>query len=222
MNIKLAHILTETSHEREIESMKSLSPLGDLGIEYIPQINERYVGDAYKHHLPVYQGNHGPGHYGAFQSFRKAILENFTEDVDAFVICECDCVLKVEHQAFIDLIKEANRLCKENLINYVSFGSAYLGDSLQSPIFDDSVRYGNFYLTDKIIMTHCIMFPRHSREYLINHLNRMTWDAVDIWLNFIFRTSTNPPPKRFMILREPVAIQYEGMSLLDNVWKGIQ
>jgi len=222
MKIKLVHILTETSHEREIESMKSLAPLGEMGIEYIPQINERYVGDAYKHHLPVYHGNHGPGHYGSFQSFKKAVLENFTEDVDAFVVCECDCVLKVEHKAFVDLVKEANKLCKTNLINYVSFGNAYLGENLQSPVFDDSNQYGSFYLTDKIILAHCIMFPRHSREYLINHLHRMTWDAVDIWLNYIFRTATNPPPKRFMILREPVAMQYEGISLLDNVWKGMQ
>jgi hypothetical protein len=49
-----------------------------------------------------------------------------------------------------------------------------------------------------------------------------TWDAVDIWLNYIFRTSTNPPPKRFAILRQPAAYQYEGVSLLDNVWKGNQ
>jgi len=222
MKIKLVHILTETSHEREIESMKSLSPLGEMGVEYIPQINERYVGEEYKTHLPIYDGNHGPGHYGAFQSFRKAVVENFTEDVDAFVVCECDCVLKVDHQNFIDLVKEANKLCKDNLVNYVSFGSAYSGGTLFSPVLDDSTRFGNFYLTDKIIMTHCIMFPRHSREYLLNHLTRMTWDALDIWLNFIFRTATNPPPKRFAILREPAAIQYEGISLLDNVWKGMQ
>ena len=222
MKIKLVHILTETSHEREIQSIKSLSPLGDMGIEYIPQINERYVGEEYKYHLPVYTGNHGPGHYGAFQSFRKAVLENFTEEVDAFILCECDWVLKLGHQDVVGLVKEANKLCKENLINYVSFGSAYIGDNLQSPVFDDREEYGSFYLTDKIIMTHCIMFPRHSREYLINHLNRMTWDAVDIWLNYIFRTSTNPPPKRFAILRQQAAYQYEGVSLLDNVWKGNQ
>jgi hypothetical protein len=222
MNIKLIHILTETSHEREKASMKSLSPLREMGIEYIPQVNERYVDDAYKYHLPVYQGNHGPGHYGAFQSFRKAILENFTEDVDAFVLCECDCVLTVEHSEFLDLVKEANKICKENLINYVSFGNAYIGGNLQSPVFDDGDAYGNFYLTDKIIMTHCIMFPRHSREYLIKHFGKNTWDAVDIWLNYIFRSTTNPPPKRFAILRKPVAMQYEGISLLDNVWKGIQ
>lgn len=222
MKIKLVHILTETSHEREIQSMKSLSPLGDMGIEYIPQVNERYVGEEYKYNLPVYAGNHGPGHYGSFQSFRKAVLENFTEDVDMFIACECDCVLNVEHKDFVDLVKEANKLCKDNLINYVSFGSAYTGETLQSPIIDDSNLYGSFYLTDKIILAHCIMFPRHSREYLLAHLSRHTWDAVDIWLNYIFRTATNPPPKRFAILRQPVAYQYEGLSLLDNVWKGNQ
>mgnify|MGYP000607075695 CR=1 FL=1 len=121
MKIKLAHILTETSHEREIESMKSLSPLGDLGIEYIPQINERYVGEEYKHHLPVYTGNHGPGHYGAFQSFRKAVLENFTEDVDILMLIGGDVVTDMSADDLYDKVMEAYniaQLCDARMANF--------------------------------------------------------------------------------------------------------
>jgi hypothetical protein len=38
MKIRLVHILTEPDTERELKSIASLSPLGDMGIEYIQQV----------------------------------------------------------------------------------------------------------------------------------------------------------------------------------------
>ncbi len=219
MKIRLAHLLTDTEAEREKKSNESLSPLSGHGIEYIQHINQRYRGENHLYHKPVYEGNHTAGHYGAFLSFRKAVTQGFTEDLDGFMICECDCVISCEPDRFADLAREAADVCRKNLINYVSFGSPIANGTLWSPAIETDSRYGSFYLTDKIILTHCIFFPRHSREFLLYHLETMTWDALDIWLNYIFRSSTNPPPKRFGILRHPIASQHEGTSLLDNVWK---
>ena len=103
MKIKLVHILTEPNIKREVESINSLSPLGQTGIDYIQQINQRYVGDAWKEFPAISQNKntkHGPGHYGAFHSFKKAIEENFSPEIDALVLCECDCVLTSTHQEF--------------------------------------------------------------------------------------------------------------------------
>jgi hypothetical protein len=219
MKIRLVHLLTETDAEREIKSMESLSPLSAHGIEYIQHVNERYRGDAHLTHSPLYEGNHTPGHYGAFRSLRKAIEQEFDEDVDALIICECDCVLSVSHERFAELAQEAVGICREHLINYVSFGSHSANGILWSPVIEDHPAYGSFYLTEKIIMTHCILFPRHSREYLLRQLKTNTWDAADIWLNWSFRSTSELPPKRFAITREPAAMQHEGMSLLDEVWK---
>ena len=222
MKIRLVHLLKETDSEREIKSMESLSPLEGHGIEYIRHENERYRGDAHLRHLPIYPGNHTAGHYGAFQSLRKAVEQEFDESLDALMICECDCVLSVSHQRFAELAREAVYVCREHLINYVSFGSHSANGTLWSPVIEDHPAYGSFYLTEKIIMTHCIMLPRHSREYVLRQLRTNTWDAADIWLNWAFRSTTSLPPKRFAITREPAACQHEGMSLLDEVWKPIQ
>lgn len=219
MKIRLVHMLTETDAEREIISVESLSPLESHGIEYIQHVNERYRGDAHRSHAPVYQGNHTAGHYGAFQSFRKAIEQEFTEDLDAILICECDCVLSVSPERFSEMAREAASVCKEHLINYVSFGSAYANGTLWSPVIEDHPNYGSFYLTDKIILTHCIMLPRHSREYILRQLRTNSWDALDIWLNWAFRSTTAIAPNRFAMAREAAAHQHEGTSLLDNVWK---
>jgi hypothetical protein len=219
MNIRLVHLLTETDSEREIKSIEVLSPLKEHGIEYFQHVNERYRGDAHLRHLPLYEGNHTAGHYGAFQSFRKAIEREFDESLDALIVCECDCVLSVSHGRFADLAREAVSVCRDHLINYVSFGSPSANGNIWSPVIEDHPAYGSFYLTDKIILTHCIMLPRHSREYILRQLRTNTWDAVDIWLNWAFRSTTSLPPKRFAIAREVAAYQHEGKSLLDEVWK---
>lgn len=222
MKIRLVHLLTETESEREMMSIESLSPLKEHGIEYLRHVNERYRGDAHLRHLPLYEGNHTAGHYGAFQSFRKAIDQEFDESLDALILCECDCVLSVSHGRFADLAREAVSVCREHLINYVSFGSPVANGTLWSPVVEDHPAYGSFYLTEKIILTHCIMLPRHSREYVLRQLRTNTWDAVDIWLNWAFRSTTLLPPNRFAIAKEAAAYQHEGKSLLDEVWKGRQ
>lgn len=222
MNIRLVHLLTEIDSEREIKSIESLSALKEHGIDYVQHINRRYVGDAHLSHSPVYVGNHTAGHYGAFQSFRKAIEQEFEESLDALIICECDCVLSVPRERFAEMAREGSKICREHLINYVSFGSPSANGNIWSPVVEDHPNYGSFYLTDKIILTHCIMLPRHSREYILRQLRTNTWDAVDIWLNWAFRSTTLLPPKRFAIARTPAAYQHEGKSLLDEVWKGRQ
>jgi len=77
--IRLVHILTETDTPREQASIASLSPLSNMGLEYVQQVNQRYSGEDWKLSKALTQSeytNHGPGHYGAFQSFKKAIKEN--------------------------------------------------------------------------------------------------------------------------------------------------
>jgi hypothetical protein len=217
MKIKLVHLLTDIEATREKASIQSLSPLKEYGIEYTPRINEIYRGDGHIKNIPIYTGNHGPGHYGLFQSFKRAIEEEFTEDLDGIIICECDCIITVPHSRFAEMTKEAVTVCKDHLINYVSFGAPGSVDGLVwSPVIEEHPNYLSFYLTDKIIMTHCIMFPRHSREYLLRQLKTGTWDGLDIWLNWAFRTATNIPPKRFAVSKETVTYQHEGMSIIEG------
>ena len=79
MKVNLVHILTEPETRRERESIASISALASDEINYIQQVNERYKGDLWKQVPALSQSsntNHGPGHYGAFQSFKRAIEEN--------------------------------------------------------------------------------------------------------------------------------------------------
>ncbi len=220
MSIKLVHILTEPETERERNSISSLSPLSEFGINYIQQVNERYVGDAWIDPPAITKSpytNHGAGHYGAFQSFKKAILDNFTEDTEALILCECDCILEVKREHFYRLVHEAIDLCNDQSVDFVSFGSRFVNDILQSPVMEEG--HGSFYITNKTILAHCVMLPARSREFIINQLENLSWDSPDIWFNEAFwRGGKN----RFAILWERAAFQHSGYSLIDNVWKESQ
>jgi hypothetical protein len=222
MNIKLVHILTEPDTRREMSSIDSLSPLGELGLEYIQQINQRYVGDAWKSTPALSQSpatNHGPGHYGAFQSFKKAMLDNFTEDLDALVLCECDCVLECSPDEFMSTLRRGIDFCKDNNLKYLSLGSRFVNGVLQSPETGSDANFPDFYVTNKVILAHCIVLPASSRDLILGAIDKFSWDSPDIWFNeALWRSGVN----RFGIVKERLARQHEGISLIDNVWKESQ
>jgi len=219
MKVKLVHILTEIEDEREKSSIASLSPLSNLGINYIQQINKRYVGDGWKETKAITQKeytNHGAGHYGAYQSFKKALTENFSEELDALILCECDCVLDVSHKDFVEYLKKGIEFCNEFSIDYLSFGSRFVNGFLQSPVTELHSGFDDFYITNKIILAHCVVLPKKSRHCVLESLDKFSWDSPDIWFNEIFWANGK---SRFGIIKEKIASQHQGISLIDNCWK---
>jgi hypothetical protein len=220
--IRLVHILTETEHTREKASIASLSPLSNFGLEYVQQINQRYFGGDWKSTKALCQNeftNHGPGHYGAFQSFKKAMLENFNEDLDALILCECDCVLEVTPEDFMKTVTRAIEFCNKHGIRYFSLGTRFALGVLQSPVFETDPDFPEFYFTNKIILAHCLILHRCGREFYLDRLGENNWDSPDLWFNEINWLHGN---SRFGISFERSAFQHEGHSLIDNCWKDSQ
>jgi autotransporter strand-loop-strand O-heptosyltransferase len=208
-NIKLVHLLTRPDDEREVASVKSLEPLRKWGVDYKQHINEpetQYPQD----NTPI--TNHiikKPGYYGAYKAFRRAIEEEFTEDIDYLMICECDCILTIPHKKFIDKLHNiCDRVINKYEISYFSFGATGNGDI----VWSENIQHldNDTFLTNKIILAHCILFPKNIRKWLLQRTKDVGWDSPDIWLNYVFEN------KRKAIIREPLAVQHEGMSLIDN------
>jgi len=222
MNVNLVHILTEPGEPREVASVKSLLPLGDMGINYIKQVNLRYRGEGWKDVPALTQSdstNHGPGHFGAFNSFKKAILDNFSDDIDALVLCECDCVLESTHDEFVRSLQRGIDFCNSNDIRYLSLGSRFVNGVLQSPEVGYDENFPDFYVTNKVILAHCVVIPQSSRSMIMDAIEKFSWDSPDIWFNEVFWRLGYP---RFGIIKERLARQHEGISLIDNVWKESQ
>lgn len=221
--LKLIHILTDITQEREKNSISNLSGVSDNGIEYIQQINIPYKGDEYLSVVPITgqdPKNYKPGHWGAFQSFKKAVLENFTEDLDGLILCECDCILNISTEQFSLLARRATNFCQKHSIKYLSFGERTIAGTLQSyPYGEPDEEYPEFQITTKIILAHCVLLPRHSREFFLKAYSELSWESPDVWLNeAVWSTGSSS----HAIIKTPVAFQHQGVSLIDNVWKDVQ
>jgi hypothetical protein len=213
MKLKAAHILVDIEDQREKKSIASMSILKPE-IEYIQCINERYKGDAWKNMKPI-DGwkRHGEGHYGAFQSFKKAILENFTDDIDALLLFECDCVLNVSKDIFLENVYNAISFCSKYNLPYFSFGPRVTNGYLQSNSLLEDPDFADFIVTDKIIQAHCILLTKNYKNYIFSKLNN-SWDSPDIWFNAVFKNF------KMGIVKNELAYQTLGVSMIDNCIKG--
>jgi len=206
--IRLTHLLTRPNDEREVESIKSLSPLKNLGIDYIQHINEPET--EYPEYLPLtHHAVKRPGYYGAYKAFRRAIEEEFTTDLDFFMICECDCILTISPEHFTEALSQVCKSVEDNDIYYFSFGSTGEGNVVWSDKIEELNEFS--FLTNKIILAHCILFPQKARSFLLQRYKELSWDSPDIWFNEAFMGK-----KRMAILNHPLAEQHKGMSLIDS------
>jgi hypothetical protein len=109
--------------------------------------------------------------------------------------------------------------CNSNNLQYLSLGSRFVNGFLQSPETEFDDNYPDFYVTNKVILAHCVVLPASARDTILKALDEFSWDSPDIWFNeALWRSGIN----RFGIIKERLARQHEGISLIDNVWKESQ
>jgi len=225
--VKLVHLLTRPDDERERASIKSLEVLKDYGIDYVQHINEPYTDDPPLHTaFPDPPSPLSSGHYGAWTSFKKGVIDGFKDDHDFLIICECDCILTIEPEKFIEMLNEVCDGVSEKDISYFSFGDRMLDGVLNSPVhleYDDSDLY---YQTYKIVLAHMTLMPKKVFPYLLDCYDKIGWDSPDTWFNHVFQThplvgETMGLTEGFKmgILYDEVAKQHEGKSLIDNTFK---
>jgi glycosyltransferase involved in cell wall biosynthesis len=213
--VKAYHLLVDVNSDREILSIDSMSRISSK-IEYNQCINKKYVGEDWKKLTPITGwANHGPGHWGAFTSFRKAILENFTDDLFGILLFEADCVLDVEVDEFVQLVNRASEFCKKHKLPLFSFGPRFLNGVDQSPIVEEDDEFSDFVITSRFIQAHCILITEYMKDYLFTQL-RENWDSPDIFFNAIYQRID----QKIGIMREPISHQECGMSMIDNIEKG--
>jgi len=199
LNIKLIHLLTRIEDKREQASVKSLERVQDYGIDYIQYINK--PEEVYPQDIPALQIHREkkPGYYGAYKAFRDGIETSFDKDTDLLIVCECDCILGVEPGELAALLWRLSRVD----FDYLSLGqtewSTRLGDITEE-----------CFLTDKIILAHCVVFPQKSRDFILSQYSTLAWDSPDLWLDYAFTG------KRKVVLEKPVAFQHSGFSLIDK------
>jgi hypothetical protein len=192
--IRAVHLLLEEDN-RASESIKEMEKLKNYGIDYIQHINKRYTKIPPKENCerPWDIGRigayslRGP-HYGNYTSFRKAILTEFSEDIDFLMILESDCKLTIPIEEFINKVYESCDIIQQQGIQYMSFGdnkNLRTGELVSDIIENTNVPW--MYVTNKIIGIQCIMFPKSIKNFVQHSYETMLWDVSDLYFNNVFK-----------------------------------
>ena len=214
--IRLVHLLLndDRSPERQEKSIESISRLADRGIDYIQIWNNRWTGDIpIDNFSEVQKDNIGPGHYGNFKAFADAARDYYTEDIDALIFCEGDALLTKSTQETVDSINYAYNECLDKNIGYFSFGDRFHLEfgNLQSVTLK---QYGDIHIVNKVIGAQMVMIPSNYRKFVLDRFVNHMWSSADIFLNNIFTHKFN-----IGIFKEPISIQVNGFSAIDNFYK---
>jgi hypothetical protein len=192
--IKAVHLLLEED-DRKSESIQQMSELKNWGIDYVQHINKRFTDNPPKEfcerpwdvgRLGAYSLR-GP-HYGNYTSFRKAILTEFTDDVDFLMIIESDCKLTIPIEEFVNKVFESCKYIHNHNIFYMSFGdnkNLRTGEMVSDVVSKLDIPW--MYITNKIIGILCIMFPKFARNFVQRSYECCLWDVSDLYFNNVFK-----------------------------------
>jgi len=224
--IRIVHLLLEED-DRKADPIKGMEKLKEYGIDYVQHINKRFTGTPPREMCsrPQDVGRigayalRGP-HYGHYTSFRKAIFNEFTDDVDFLMVMEADCKLTIPMDEFVDKIMQVCDEMNARRIYYFSFGD---NRNLRTGemVSDNHGQINEWmYITNKIIATQCVMFPKFGRDFMLRSFETELWDVGDLYFNNIFRYKAKGIAPRLTTQKEGYsAIQGESIEhfLLKNL-----
>jgi glycosyltransferase involved in cell wall biosynthesis len=231
--IKLVHFQVTKDDERQEKSRESLQKVKEYGWEYILHTNLPYADLPPKYNcirpdcvsLELYDEQRvqrygtalTPAHYGCYESFKNAILSEFTNDIDFLIVCEGDCIIEVPTHEFISKVEQCSQIMNDNHVGYMSFGDIETLEHgwLQSKVVEEIPNQDLMFITNHIIGIQCIMFPKKISQYLKHQFRTHNWDAADIFLNTIMSKSG----MKFGIVKDRLTTQADGYSLIDQQFK---
>lgn len=156
------------------------------------------------------------GHYGAYQAHRRAILEEFSEDLDALVVIEGDVIFNISPADMAFKLHHALEFAERHGGSLVTFANVGYGLASDASKRDTSIPMGPYTQIDHFITAHCYMVLKSEKNSIQHKLRNEKWHAWDIWLYWNY-------DKRVPIFRtpEPLVFEPEGFSMIDYKTKEI-
>ncbi len=209
--ITALHILTDIDVDREIKSMQSITKLKDFGFTYKPIVSKRFTElppkdtCEYPDRISYTPGNTlTPAHYGCYLGHRKAFEEGIKLKSDYIFIFECDAVIDISYDYFIDLTNFAiEKIEKDDLLLF-SFGFHNNRNIIEEK--------ENYYIVNRFYGAHAYLIPEKSYKIIENVYNTSKWNVTDLFFsenlnNYKIGIFINPPTK-----------QVGGYSILDKIY----
>lgn len=208
--VSAMHILTDIDTEREIRSMQSLTKLKDYGVDYKAILSKRYTdlppAETCEHPERISMepgGKLTPGHYGCYLGHRKAFEEGIKTDSDYIFIFECDAVIDISYEDFIEKINFACKTLNETDLLWFSFGYHNNTDIIE--------RNADYWVVNRFYGAHAYLIPKKSYKIIADMYNSCKWNVADL----LFAEKLNN--YKTGIFEKPVTKQAAGYSILDKI-----
>lgn len=205
------HMITDIDTEREVDSMISLSKLENYGIEYIPCINRRYTNlppaetCEYPEKISFEPGGKlTPAHYGCYLAHKNAVLDGIHRNEDYILVFECDAVIDVPYNKFIEKLNFACKILNDTDLLMFSFG--FHNNTNVIDINED------YWVVNKFYGAHAYLIPRKSYSVFKNLFENEKWNVADLLY------AEKLDKFRTGIFQTPITKQASGFSILDKVY----
>lgn len=211
LELPILHILTDIDSDREVKSMQSLTKLTDFNCRYIPIISKRYTelppSDTCKYPEKISMepgGKLTPGHYGCYLGHHKAFEKGLEIDNDHMMIFECDAIIDVTNEQFIDKIKFAIEKIKIDDLLMFSFGYHNNTHIIE--------KKNDYWIVNGIFGAHAYLIPKKSYNIINNIYKNEKWNVADLFFNENFKNY------KIGIFEKPITKQAAGFSILDKIY----
>lgn len=214
--IKAFHLLTDLQSEREINSINSVSLIGDIaGVEYTQIVNIPYTSPpptstcTYPERIgmtPV-KGNPGliftPGSYGCYLAHRHLIESIQPQKDEIYLFFESDAKLLKSPKIFINGVYWASFLMSQNGLDFFSLAQFFFHRKTNWQKKSTHIE------SDFITGTHCYLLLDSGVHLLQERFLRETWQTYDFWLS-------EQCGLKFGLFEDPLCGVFEGLSLIDR------
>jgi hypothetical protein len=156
------------------------------------------------------------GHYGAYSAHKRAILEEFSEDLDALIVVEGDVVFDISPADMASRFHRACIFAEEHDGSIVTFGNVGYGRGSEASVRDTSIPMGDYTKIDHFVSAHCYMITKKERASIQHKLLTEKWHAWDIWLYWNYDKKAN-----IFKTDKPLVYEPEGFSMIDLKTKEI-
>jgi hypothetical protein len=238
MKIKIVHLLINPEHQKDVSDKRWQSILDKQkqSIECFEKLKYKFHSYTQQYSLinreelpwdtcwenaiisETCEGNDSYclsyGHYGAYKAHKRAITQEFSNDLDALIILEGDVITELNPEDFFNTIKKGYDLGVERGSKICSFSGNIVWLSGNNDYWDKVIDLGDFYDVPHFLLGSMYMVFKSERNNIINNLQTHYWHSPDVWLAWVYADRGG-----LLSHKEMIGKQVSGYSALNNTMK---
>ena len=238
MKIKIVHLLLNPEHQKDVsdERWQSILDKQKQSIDCFEKL--KYKFNSYTQQYSIINREELPwstcwenaiinetcegndsyclsyGHYGAYMAHKRAITQEFSNDLDALIILEGDVITELNADDFFNTIKKGYELGVERGSKICSFSGNIVWLSGNEDYWDKVIHLDEFYDVPHFLLGSLYMIFKSERNNIINNFQTHYWHSPDVWLAWVYADRGG-----LLSHKEMIGKQVSGYSALNNTMK---